>query len=129
MKRFNIFMLFMMACTFAAPVFSGDFDGSKPLICATVDARDCVRGEACFQGEEVGAPEFLRVDFANKSIVGPKRTTPIMDMEKSDQQLLLQGRELGYAWVLALDPTTGRFTGTLTNTGGAFVLFGNCTPL
>jgi hypothetical protein len=29
---------------------AGDFDGSKLLICATVDAMDCVSGEDCTKG-------------------------------------------------------------------------------
>jgi hypothetical protein len=115
----------------ATPALAADFDGSKRLICATVEARDCVSGNECFRGlpDEVGAPAFVRIDFERKSIVGPHRTTPILFMEKSDKQLLLQGTELGYAWVLALDPATGRFSASLTNTDGAFVLFGSCTPL
>lgn len=131
MNYLRWFMALAMACAFASPVLAGDFDGSKRLICATVDARDCVRGEECFQGlaEQVGAPEFVRIDFENKSLEGPLRTTPIVSMEKDDQQLLLQGKELGYAWVLALDQVTGRFSGTLTNYEGVFVLFGSCMPL
>lgn len=131
MNYLRWFSTFAMACAFVAPVFSGDFDGSKQLICATVDARDCVRGEECFQGlaEQVGAPGFVRIDFVNKSVTGPQRTTPIVAMEKDDRQLLLQGREHNYAWILALDQVTGHFSGTLTNFEGVFVLFGSCTPL
>jgi hypothetical protein len=115
----------------ATSAFAADFDGSKRLICATVEARDCVPGEACLRGlpDEVGAPAFVRIDFEKKFLVGPHRTTPILFMEKGEKQLLLQGTELGYAWVLALDQTNGRFSASLTDLGGAFVLFGACTPL
>jgi hypothetical protein len=118
------------ACVVATSAFAGDFDGSKGLICATIEVRDCVSGEECFRGlpDDVGAPSFLRIDFERKSIVGPHRTTPILFMEKGERQLLLQGTELGYAWVLALDQTNGRFSASLTDLGGAFVLFGSCTP-
>ena len=130
MNWFRLFTAFAMACVLVSPTVAGDFNGSKRLICATVDARDCVRGEKCFHGaEDIGAPEFLHIDFKNKSIIGPQRTTPIVMMEKDERQLLLQGKELDYAWVLALDQVSGRFSATLTNIDGAFVLFGNCTPL
>jgi hypothetical protein len=43
----------------------------------------------------LGAPAFLRVDFVKKTI-GPKRTTPIVSMDTSEEQILLQGKELGY---------------------------------
>ena len=62
-------------------------------------------------------------------IVGPKQTTPILFMDKSDDQILLQGKELGYGWTLALDQESGTMTATLVNREGAVVLFGSCTPL
>ena len=110
---------------------AGDFDGSKLLICAPVEALDCGPGEGCSKErpEDVGAPNFLRIDFANKVIVGPKQTTPILLMDKSDDQILLQGKELGYAWTLVLDQESGTMTVTLVNREAAFVLFGPCTPL
>ena len=110
---------------------AGDFDGSKLLICAPVEALDCAPGEGCVKErpEDVGAPNFLRIDIANKVIVGPKQTTPILLMDKSDDQLLLQGKELGYAWTLVLAQDSGTMTVTLVNREAAFVLFGPCTPL
>jgi hypothetical protein len=50
-------------------------------------------------------------------------------MDKSDDQILLQGKELGYAWTLVLDQESGTMTLTLVNREAAFVLFGSCTPL
>jgi hypothetical protein len=110
---------------------AGDFDGSKLLICATVEAIDCAPGEECTKGrpDDVGAPQFLRIDFAQKVIVGPKRTTPIRFMDTSDDQILLQGMELGFGWTLALDQDSGMMTVTLVNREGGVVLFGSCTPL
>jgi hypothetical protein len=120
--------LVLMTCGAAA---AGDFDGSKLLICAPVEAMDCGPGEGCTKErpEDVGAPNFLRIDIANNVIVGPKQTTPILLMDKSDDQILLQGKELGYAWTLVLDQESGTMTVTLVNREAAFVLFGPCTPL
>ena len=110
---------------------AGDFDGSKLLICAPVEAMDCASGEECLKErpEDIGAPNFLRIDFAQKAIVGPKQTTPILFMDKSDTQILLQGKEHGYGWTLALDQESGAMIVTLANREGAVVLFGSCTPL
>lgn len=110
---------------------AGDFDGSKPLICAPVEAMECHTGEGCEKGvpDDVGAPAFMRIDFAKKTIVGPKRTSPIRAMEKDEKQILLQGTELGLAWSMALDSTSGRMVSTFSSRDGAFVLFGSCTPL
>jgi hypothetical protein len=40
------------------PTMAGDFDGSRLLICAPVQAFDCAPGEECAKGlpEEIGAP-------------------------------------------------------------------------
>jgi len=115
----------------ALPAFAGDFDGSKPLICATVATMDCMRGEECLAGlpEDIAAPAFMRIDFARKAVVGPKTTSPILLQEKSEDQLLLQGREGGFGWTIVLDGERGEMTATLTNRDGAYVLYGNCTPL
>jgi len=112
-------------------VFAADFDGSNPLICATVDAMDCVSGQDCATGRpgEMGAPAFLRIDFAKKTIGGTKRTSSIVSMEISENQILFQGKELDYGWTLALDQENGKFAATLANRDGVFVLFGSCTPL
>jgi hypothetical protein len=105
-----------------------DFDGSKLLICANMEAADCNPGQVCAKGrpDELGAPAFIRIDFANKTIVGPKRTTPIVGMSTDTNQILLQGTELGYAWSIALDTGSGKLAATLVDRDGAIVLFGAC---
>jgi hypothetical protein len=113
----------------AVPAVAGDFDGSRLLICAPVQAFDCAAGEDCAKGlpDDIGAPPFMRIDVANKAVIGPKRTSPILHVEKSEAQLVLLGTELGYGWTLAIDQETGKLTATLASREAAFVLFGACT--
>lgn len=115
----------------AAPAFAGDFDGSKPLLCATQAALDCERGDDCFTGlpEEVGVPTFMRLDLAKKTVIGPHTTSDILLQEKSDKQLLLQGREAGFGWTIVVDQANGELTATLANRTGAYVFYGACTLL
>jgi hypothetical protein len=131
MKRFVVAAGAVLAWAGGSIAAAADFDGSKLLICAPVEAMDCASGQACTKGrpEDIAAPAFLRIDFKKKAILGPKRTTKIVSLEKSDQQLLLQGTELGYAWTLALDRASGRIAATLVDREGVIVLFGSCTPL
>jgi hypothetical protein len=119
------------AVLLSAQALAEDFDGSKALICAPVEAIDCVPGEDCIRGvpEDIGAPNFFRIDFQKKQITGPKRTTAIESMTNGGNQLLMRGMELGYGWSIALDHASGKMSATLTNTDGAFVMFGSCTPL
>ena len=110
---------------------AADFDGSKTILCAPVEAMDCTPGAVCQRGtpDDIGAPQFIRIDFGKKMVIGPKRSTPIASIEKDEAQVLLQGSELGYGWSIAVDQQSGRMSATLTDHEGAFVLFGSCTPL
>jgi hypothetical protein len=130
MKRFRQLALGALALL-AVPALAADFDGSKSLICAPVSAMDCVRGDDCVTGlpEEIGAPAFMRLDFAKKSVVGPKRSSDMLLIEKTGNQTLLQGREGDFGWTIVLEAESGEMTVTFANRKGAFVLFGACTPL
>jgi hypothetical protein len=119
----------MAIALFARAVSAADFDGSKPLICAPVQAMDCTSDEGCTKGtpEEIGAPAFLRIDVSKKTVAGSKRTSPIQQSDLDADQLLLRGVELGYGWTIAIEQTTGKAVFTLTDREGVFILFGACT--
>jgi hypothetical protein len=132
MKGFLVrlrFSAFMPIALFAGAACGGDFDGSKPLICAPVQAMDCTSDEGCTKGtpEEIGAPAFLRIDVTKKTVAGSKRTSPIQQSDLDADQLLLRGVELGYGWTIAIEQSTGKAVFTLTDHEGVFVLFGACT--
>jgi hypothetical protein len=129
MKRAIMTLAALLTWT-AVPGVASDFDGSKLLVCANMEAAYCSSGQPCDSGRpaDIGAPNFMRIDLANKNIVGPERTTTIMNVEKSPDQLLLQGTEFGYAWTLALDVQGGTLAATIVNRDQVVVLFGACTP-
>lgn len=131
MNRWMCFSLTAMIGMQGSAAIASDFDGSRKLICAPVRVMECYPGEACGAGfpDEFGAPAFMRVDFDKKTIVGPKRTSPIRSMEKDENQILMQGTELGMAWSMALDIASGRMITSFSSRDGAYVLFGSCTPL
>ncbi|KJK23040.1 hypothetical protein UB46_17835 [Burkholderiaceae bacterium 16] len=130
LKTLQATALATFVCATPAWVFAADFDGSKPLLCATVDAHFCDIGEVCYRTLPaiLGAPQFMRINFAKKTVSGPQRSTDIRFMEPSSGQLLLIGTELGYGWSIALDTKTGSMSATLVNREDVFVLFGACTP-
>ncbi|KAE8753613.1 MULTISPECIES: hypothetical protein [Paraburkholderia] len=130
LKSLRVTAVAVLVCATPSWVLSADFDGSKPLLCATIDAHFCDVGEVCYRTLPaiLGAPQFMRINFAKKTIVGPNRSTEIRFMEPSNGQLLLQGTELGYAWSVALDTQTGAMSTTLVNHEDVFVLFAACTP-
>jgi hypothetical protein len=125
------FWLAASLCACAAAAGAGDFDGSHLLICAPVEAKSCVAAESCANSTpgEIGAPAFLRIDFAKQQVVGPRTATPIKVQEKDDKQIVLMGTEQGFGWTIVLDQESGEISSTLTNRDSTVVLFGSCTPL
>lgn len=113
------------------PAAGGDFDGSRKLICAPVEALDCAEGVDCVSGApwELGAPAFIRIDFDAKQVIGARRTTDIRLIDRSESQVLLQGFDEGLAWAIAISSDTGRMYATMAGLGGAIILNGSCTPL
>lgn len=118
------------------PAFAGDvFDGTKPLVCASIEALDCDPGKPCDRGipEVMLAPQFLHIDFVKKEISGPFRTTMIGSMDKSEEQIVLQGYEQelgsGMGWTLALDRLDGKMRIALASWDATFIIFGACTSL
>ncbi|WP_240674633.1 hypothetical protein [Burkholderia stabilis] len=86
----------------AAPsaALSADLDGSKSLLCATIDVHFCDAGEVCYRtlSAILGAPQFAHINFTKKMVIGSKRSTAIRCMEPGESRSILQGTELGYGW-------------------------------
>lgn len=144
MKNMKMSILALaIVCTAAIPVSAGDFDGSKPLLCSVISITECAPDGECRRttAENVGLPQFLRVDFQKKTISAPRPVdgTPpsaIERMERVDGKLILQGAEDGLegvrdgvGWTSALSEDTGKFVLTASGEEVAFVVFGACTPL
>ena len=131
----------MIICMFSLPAVAGDFDGSKPLICAVMDLVECQPGGKCQQvaAEDVGIPHFLKINFKEKKISathadGSKKSTDIENFEKIDGKIIIQGAEDGIegvrdgvGWSLALAEETGKLVLTASGDEVGFVIFGACT--
>ena len=111
---------------------AGDFDGSRPLTCTPTQINDCLPGAACTQPtpSEAGVSDQLAIDFAKKEVRGRYRSVPmpIGSMNKTNEQLILQGTDLSFAWSAVIFLADGKVTTTIADRKGAFVFFGQCTP-
>jgi hypothetical protein len=139
MKKTYIYgLVAVFLCFVSAPVFAGDFDGSKTLICAVMDILECQPGGKC-QKETAGIPQFFKIDFKEKKISatradGSTRSTPIENFEKIDGKVIIQGAEDGIegvrdgvGWSLAISEETGKTVLTASGDEVGFVIFGACT--
>ena len=115
-------------------VVAGDFDGSKPLLCAVIETIECGPDSECLRGEaeSIDMPAFLKIDFAKKTISGTRqdgtvRTTEIKILERVGGNLILQGVQNGKGWTMVISETTGKATITASDNQVGFVVFGACT--
>lgn len=125
----------------ALPAVAGDFDGSKPLICALMDLVECDAGATCQSktAEELGLPQFFRINFNDKKISGTQsggseKSTPIENLKHIDGKLIIQGAQEGVedvrdgvGWSLAIAEDTGKLVLTASGDEVGFVVFGACT--
>jgi hypothetical protein len=130
-----------IVCMFSAPAAAGNFGGSKELICAVMNIVECQPGGKCLNvtTEEVGIPNFLRIDFKKKQLSatfadGSQKKSIVKNTEKIDGKVILQGAEDGIegvrdglGWSLAIDEVTGKMVLTASGDAVAFVMFGACT--
>lgn len=115
-----------------ATVCAGDFDGSRPLTCAPTQVNDCLPGAACTQKtpESAGFGDTIMLDFSKKQATGKYRPDPlpIRSLDRTDEQLILQGTDLKFAWSAVIFQADGRMATTIVDRQGAFVFFGQCQP-
>ncbi len=118
------------------PLMAADFDGSTPILCATIEAIECGPGDECLKGiaEDINAPQFFRIDFNEKKVKvtkpdGEVKSTELKGLERVDGMLVMQGIEGGRAWSVVISEETGKMTLTASGNHEGFVLFGTCTAL
>ena len=112
-----------------------EFDGSRPLLCATMSAVECVDGSGCENRlpRDLDLPQFLRIDFKTKQIQtvrtgGFRRTAKIGSVSDLQSALLLQGVQDNLGWTISIDKSGGNMSATVTDRDFVFVVFGACMP-
>jgi hypothetical protein len=121
---------------------AGDFDGSRSLVCATMDVVECLPGGNCQRvtHDSINLPKFVILNFKEKKISMPgdpknRPPTAIERTESVDGKLILQGAEDGIegvrdglGWTVAISEQTGDMVLTASGEEVGFVVFGACTP-
>ena len=106
------------------------FDGHQGLVCKLESAAECDTDAQCatVTSDEVDLPDSISVDFKAHRLRSPdgQRTSPIGSTEVTETVLIAQGNQNGRGWSMAIGRATGRMTGTITETAGAFILTGTC---
>jgi hypothetical protein len=136
--RINVLRLTALAAfciLFVSAAAASDFDGEKPLLCAITSIMECTPDGTCqtVSIQEVDIPRFLEIGFEKKEIseVGfdpDERRTPILGMEKTEANLILQGAQNGRGWSMTISKEDGEAVISVAGDRTGFVLFGACTP-
>ena len=134
MTKTCFFMGLMMA---SAPLLAADFDGSKPILCASLDVLECVDGRDCemVAAEDVDAPQFISVDLKHDKLQldrsGRPQSAELRNRESLNGKLVLQGvgTETGLGWTFSVNEETGKFVLSASGDEVAFVIFGACTTI
>jgi hypothetical protein len=117
---------------------AGDFDGSRPLICASLDLFSCTSADGCEKEtpDSLNAPQFLDIDFGQKVINAPRpsgetKTTPIDGVRQLEDRIVLNGAEGELNWTLAIAQASGKMVlnagKTDPNEPLGITIFGACT--
>jgi len=120
-----------LGALFTHAAVGADFDGSKPLICAAIEANDCAFGANCIKGvaEDVNLPQFVRVDLTDNTITARGRTSAIRNHTRASGMLVIHGFENGRAWSITISERSGKLVGAIAGDEEGFLVFGACTPL
>jgi hypothetical protein len=122
---------------------AGSFDGSQPIVCKVVDAKQYHAGGNIvdFDPQRVGLPREFRVDYKQQVIFPTKdnvvrRQSKIKRSEHIENKLILQGADDGVAgvedavgWSMALDKVNGKFVVSAAGDDVGYIVSGSCKPL
>ena len=128
---------FGVAATLAALTLSGAASAAVSakdnMICATTDVVACADA-SCLQGDakSFDLPLFMFIDFKRKLVHGTDEndaevSSPIKNLETTDNALILQGFENHRGWTMAIDRKTGELNMSSTGAQVNFIISGNCT--
>ena len=121
----------------SASLFAADFDGSKPILCASLDVLECVDGRDCqvVAADDVDAPQFISISLKHNKVQldrsGQLLHAQLRNRENLNNRLLLQGigAETGLGWTFSVDQDSGKFVLSASGDEAAFIIFGACTTL
>jgi hypothetical protein len=109
------------------------FDGSTPLLCATIEVFECGSGDECQRSSPkiANIPQFIRVNAAEKTISAADesgRKATLKHIEHLNGNMIIQGVGNGRGWSIVIAEETGKLSASVAGDQVAFAIFGACTP-
>jgi len=131
----NYFYCFVLV-VLPGPLLAGNFDGSKPLLCAVTEVMECWPGAGCenVRLQDINQPRFVRIDFEKQTIKGTlasgkgNLSSPIDISLKFENGLMLQGIDGPHGWSATVLADSGQMIMAITAAELSFTMFGACVP-
>jgi hypothetical protein len=124
------------AVLIAASAPADDLSGSKRVLCSIQDVNLCQSDAGCAAtlATELNIPQFIEVDtktgmLATTAASGESRETAASQVSRSDDHLLIHGDQMGRAFSLLIQESTGQASFASIADGDAVVIFAACTPI
>jgi len=114
-----------------------EFDGSKPLTCASIYSAECNAGDQkCITGAPwmINFPVFMEIDFKAKEVSttklheNPRVSTINNVMKLKNGHTAIQGIDDQFLWSMLIAEETGGMTLTISGENTGFIIFGACLP-
>ena len=118
-------------------VSASSLDGSKNIVCAVADVVGCTETGQCVEGtaRSFELPAFVIVDAEKKAIRAAYESglkdvsSPVKNMQRSADHLILQGVENGRGWGISINTKSGRMSASGVGDAVNFLVFGACTSI
>jgi len=125
----------LLASIAASTAVASDYDGSRPLVCAALEAIACRADVECKRGsaESLHLPQFFWFDTAAKTVAekgpdGQMRSAAIQSVSQNFAYMILQGTKDNLGWSGTISKASGKLTLTGSDGSAALTVFGACTP-
>jgi hypothetical protein len=136
-KLLSIIAITSIIASLPLSATAADFDGSRPLTCASIFSAECSAGnQECITGAPwmINFPVFMEIDFKAKTVSTTKlhentRTSTINHVGKlNDGHTAIQGIDDDFVWSMLIAEETGSMTLTISGEDTGFIVFGACHP-
>ena len=118
----------------ALPAHAVPLDGSAPLLCVSSRAFDCSGGDGCVEtsAEGVDMADLLLLDVKEKKLTALDddergRASTIAAVSHANGRLVVTGVDGVRGWTLAVQEDGGKSVLTVSDTGIAVIVYGECT--
>ena len=133
---FRNLTLLAVVILIAPASWADDVTKANRILCTAIQATSCNEETDCVTDTPASfnVPQFIEIDLVAKLLSTTKaaeeqRQSPIRTLTREDGLIVVQGLELGRAYSLVINESTGRLSAGVARDGITVSVFGACTPL